>query len=202
MPEPPALQGDKITVLPSLATTEPAPIPIEGAAGTAPPGAIIEITQLDSTAPPVATTARVDGGFSVAIFPEGEHRVVAIVDEVRSTPFDFNIAGNRIVPSSRPSCFGVTPGLIVGARAGSATRFTFSNACASAVTVQNPRLRLGLTNFSFDARFNATIAQSANGTFSINVAAATPATEQDIVFVDVNIEGTPIRYPLGIYIAP
>src|SRR6188768_167918 len=64
VPEPPALQTDKITI-PAMIAVLGNSLTLQGAAGTAPARATILVTDLDATTASVATTAADDGSFAI-----------------------------------------------------------------------------------------------------------------------------------------
>jgi len=200
VPEPPALQTDKIGI-PAMIAVAGGTLTLQGAAGAAPPHATILVTDLDATTAAVATSAAEDGRFAITVPTNDgdEQRLVALVDGVRSRPFDFKSVANALVESPRPSCLTVTPGLLASVRANSKVSFKFENSCNGVVTLQAPRSRTGDAAVSFDTQFTASIASGASASFVVNVAASAAPTLDEVVFIDVAVEGQTIRYPLGVY---
>lgn len=198
VPEPPALQADKLFAPVSVAS--PGRATLAGSAGAAPPRSVIEIIALDSPEPPTATTAAQDGSFSVSVLP-GELRAVAIVDGRRSSPLDFSLTGGVAVPSARLDCLRVAPALLQSAARGSATRFTMTNGCPSPVSLSNARTRTLSPVFVYDAALDTTLAVNASASISVSVAANANLTDQELLFVDVGYEGSVVRYPLGVYVS-
>lgn len=199
VPEPPALQGDKLTV-PSTLLTSDQPIPLSAAAGAAPPGAVVEFTDLDTTDLPVATTAAQDGSFTIPILPTGEQRAVVIVGAQRSKPFDFRLGAGRVTPSQRPACLSINPALVTSVARGETARFTFANSCTGAVSLANLRTRRMLAGFNAQLAPNPDIASGASADVLVAVNASVAATDEEVAFVDVAVEGQTIRYALSVYV--
>jgi hypothetical protein len=200
VPEPPALQADKLIAPTSVASITSTAIEITAEAGAASPGALVEFTNLDTTDLPVVTTVRADGSFSVRILPVGELRAVVIAGARRSKPLDFSFVGPAIVTTERPACLVVTPGLVTGARAGTTTRFTFTNSCSGPVTLSNVRTRLNPSQLTPELAASPSIAAGSSADISIALTANVAPTEDDVVFVDAAVEGVTVRYPLSVYV--
>jgi hypothetical protein len=200
VPEPPALQADKLIAPTSVASINNTAIEITAAKGAATPGALVEFTNLDTTDLPVVTTVRADGSFSVRILPVGELRAVVIAGAWRSKPLDFSFVGPAIVTTERPACLVVTPGLVTGARAGTTTRFTFTNSCSGPVILSNVRTRLSPSQLTPELAASPSIAAGSSADISIALTANVAPTEDEVVFVDAAVEGETVRYPLSVYV--
>lgn len=199
VPEPPALQADKLFVPVSVAS--PYGASLDGSPGAAPARALVEVTALDSTEPPVATTAAEDGSFSVSVLPAGELRAVAIVLGRRSQPLDFSVVANQVAKTPRPDCLRVAPALLTSAPRGGTARFTITNACTAPVTLGNARTRTASPNFAYDSAFKATMPVNGSATISVTVAPSAALTDQEVLFIDADVDGTLFRYPLGVYVS-
>lgn len=207
MPEPPALDPKRVG-LPEVTTTL-APIvtiPVVGTKGAAPANAIVRLTNLDSTATPIATTANADGAFSLSISGTfgDELRLQAVLDDQRSAPIDFVFRDGTpptLTASLRYDCVTLSPGFELAFDGPEARSLTLRNDCAETVRISNPRSRLGLTAFTLITALPLDLAPGAEVALDVNSSAAAGSAEEDALFLDLTRGGGVLRYPVTL-VAP
>lgn len=201
LPEPPAIDGSRIAVGSSITPVSvPADIEIVGERASASPGALLRVTNLDTTDDPVTTTVTDDGRFSVvvSVAPGDELRFEAFRAEYRSDPVDL-VSGDALSPAPRHDCIVLTPGYIVEFDGSTAESLFIDNQCDSPAVLQDPRFRLDLPDFALTtAGLPVTIepGRSTSLRFSFDPQAA--GAREDIFFTDIEVNGEVLRYPIGL----
>ncbi len=202
MPEPPSIDvsrvgsGEEVYPL-----TGPAPLHLVGDVGAAPPHATVRVLNLDDMREAVATTADVDGRFSLEIIATAgdELRFEARTSGGFAEPVDAQVKDDLsgVIPSQRPECFVLETGDALEVTAGATAAVRFRNECAGEVTLDDVRLRLDTAGFSFDATTPLNVAPGASATVDVGLTpGAMPA--QDVLFLDVVIDGMAERYPVSL----
>jgi hypothetical protein len=206
MPEPPAaLDGSKVGlgVEPISIFSDPRPVSVVGQAGAAPAGARVRALDLDSDRPEVSGLARDDGSFelSVTVSDGDELRLHAFDGDVRSSPLDLIVGPPAgLQPSPRHDCLELTPGFELGLGSGAATQsFTFRNACMETAILDTPRFRLGMSEVELLTPLPLELAPGATEALELVVPAGAPLVGEDVLFIDVDVAGRRLRYPLGLY---
>jgi hypothetical protein len=199
LPEPPSLVPSGIAMPPVMSLAGGA-LTLEGAPGTATPGAVIEVTDLDGTSPVVATSVKQDGSFSLTFSGKtgDEVRLVAAQHGLHSPPVDMLVTQSELTPSPRHECVTVKPLELRFTAAGSQS-FTFENHCSGGVELANLRARLGSPDFSFDKPGAATLEPGHSTTLAVAYAPRIVPPIEDVLFVDVSAAGQTLRYPLGLF---
>jgi hypothetical protein len=175
-------------------------VPLTGAAGAAPPGAIVRVTNLEDTSRPVATTAGGDGSFviTVGVALADELRFEVLTADGRSQPTDLRFELDSLVPVTRFECLRVTPGLLVAADR--TPQVTVSNNCEATASLSALRWRLPVEELSATSQFPAEVAPGE--TISIQLAAVRSAAGlENILFFDATVSGTTARYAITVVAA-
>ncbi len=200
LPEPPAIDGSRIGSGPSLAPASlPAEIEITGDRASASPGATLRVTNLDTTDEPVTTTVTDDGRFSVlvSVSPGDELRFEAFRGELRSEPVDRIIDG-ELTPAPRHDCIALTPGYVVEFDGSTAESLFIDNQCDAPAVVQDPRFRLGLPDFALTTALPVTIEPGRSASLRFSYDPQSSETPEDVFFVDIDVNGEALRYPIGL----
>lgn len=200
LPEPPSLDATKISAPGVMTALNPTPLDIRGSAGAAPSRATLRATNLDSTAPPVTTTADDQGAFLLTILVSSgnELRLQAIVGAARSAPLDFTYT-QALAPSVRETCVTVSPGFELSFGAPGASRLTLANGCSGAITLSDPRLRLGLPDFQLRTALPLDVVSGASAGLDVAFQRADASEREDVLFVTLTVGGQTRRYPFTLF---
>jgi hypothetical protein len=170
-----------------------------------PSGAAVRVTNLDDTSPVVAGSENGKGGFEVALLvTDGQElRFEWLNGADRSEPADAIISRpDPIMPAfslteaPRFDCLTLTPGYVLDF--GTATQATFSlkNGCKSAVTLANPRTRLALADFAVSGQLPPEVGSGKSASVSVAFTRGPAGLREDVLFIDVTLADTTIRYPV------
>jgi hypothetical protein len=167
---------------------------IEGAPGSAPPGATVHVVRLSGTETPALALAREDGGYSMTITAEmGEElRLSFRSGESRSAPVDGVVpttGPGPLTPVRREPCVTVDPPLELGlddAEIGGESIGTIvvTNGCDGPITIAT-RLRAPSIALTAGAPIEATIAAGGSTSFDVTLAPSAAGMFEEIVFADV-----------------
>ncbi|HKO91037.1 MAG TPA: hypothetical protein VJU61_07795 [Polyangiaceae bacterium] len=207
MPEPPSLDGGSIGVAPvSIAVlSEPRLLPIEGQAGAATPGALVQVINLETRDAAVSTTAASDGSFllSVPVRSGDELRLQAQTEGARSEPIDLLYRSVELVetlePSPRHDCVVLEPGFELHFSGSVQRGLRVRNACSGPIELANPRFRLAAADFGLDTALPRTLTPGSDALLELTLRNATPPAREDVLFVDISLAGQVLRYPIGLY---
>jgi hypothetical protein len=202
MPEPPSLDGGRIALAPGVVPlSEPHPVAIEGAPGAATPGALVRALDLDDTGPAVTAQAGADGAFTLTLYASDgdELRLQAVSAGVRSEPVDLlHPDGGSLTPSPRHACVALAPGLELPFSA-ELVELRIENQCSESITLDNPRLRLDNGEFELATALPLSVPAGGEATLAVRRLLAPPPAREDVLFVDVDLGGLVIRYPIGLF---
>jgi hypothetical protein len=179
-----------------------------GESGAVPPKATVRVTNLDSTAGAVATTADAQGAFLLTVSAESgdELRFQAVLDGQRSAPVDLiytltDSALRELSPSPRHACVSLSPGFELSFDTPGAESLLFSNACSQPLTLSNPRQRLGLEDFVLVTPLPLVVDDAASATADVEFSPTAAAEREDVLFLDLAAGDSVFRYPITL-IAP
>ena len=211
MPEPPAATAFDLSGI-SGATTSTAKQPldtrvlvIESATGNVPQGATVRVTNLDTMDAVVAGIGNPNGGFEVdLIVTDGQElRFEWVSDAERSAPADAiitrrdpNAQNFSASPAPRFDCLKLSPGFVLDLAGTTHATLGIENGCTSAVQLANPRSRLTLTDFALPGALPASVGVGESAQISVDFTRTTPGIREDVLFIDVTLAGTTIRYPV------
>lgn len=167
---------------------------LAGTADAAHPNAELWIWDLETTAPPIVAATDLEGRFEVDVpVPAGELRMQTRNAEGRSDPTDLIAGPEGSVPAPRDDCFRVTRALRFDGR--SAELLIVNHTCPEEVSLLDLRLRAGA---AFDIERPTELLMPPGAQTMIRIDA--PGTEpvEDILFLTMDIRGSPIRYPVTI----
>lgn len=212
MPEPPAATAFDLDGIADVGVVSSAKQPldtrvlvIEAATGNVPQGASVLVTNLDTMDAVVAGIGTANGGFEVAlIVTDGQElRFEWVSDTERSAPADAiitrddpNLPNFELALAPRFDCLELSPGFVLDFDGTTHATLGLENACTGAVQLANPRSRLGLTDFALPATVPATLPAGESTEISVDFTRTTPGIREDVLFVDVTLAGTTIRYPI------
>jgi hypothetical protein len=206
MPEPPALLDASklgLGLEPISILSDPRPVSIVGQAGAVPPGARVRVLDLDSDRPAVSSLAADDGSFelSLAVSDGDELRLHGFEAEVRSRPLDLIFSPPAgLEASPRHECLELAPGFELGFGAGvGAQIITFRNGCTAPALLDTPRFRLGTSDVELLTPLPLELAPGEARALELVVPANAPLLGEDVLFIDVDVSGRRLRYPLGVY---
>lgn len=204
LPEPPALNPDKIVPQTGIATPAmwPALFLFVGEGGAAPPRATVSVTNLDDQRPSFAANSNDLGAFSlqVVVSPGDELRFEAILEnQQRSAPLDFVFGTSSLTPSERFGCVTLQPGLGLPFAAAGPQRFVLVNDCPTSITVQSASERLSLADFTLTTTLPLAIPAGDSATLSVEFAPSSTPPQQDVLFLVLDDGSRALRYPITLY---
>lgn len=211
MPEPPSfLRGGQVSPSPAEVTVM-APSTIKnadfvGAPGSAPAGAIVYLTNLDSQNQVVASNVQADGSFTIgATIQSGDElRFIVVNGGKRSTPFDARYESTpeaTLTPSVRLECLSIEPGptLDFKALSMSTLELFISNFCGVPVVLENARLRVNLPDYLVDGNSLPTVAIGSSAVVSIKFSPKQAGLREDVLFFDAVLGATRVRYAVSLF---
>lgn len=212
LPEPPGLDLDRIG--PAAAPTEyrpdvyPIPIHMAGEPGSAPAGALIQVTNLELPDPPSVATVAANGSFAVSLMGGSgdELRFQLVVDGQRGAPLDaFYVdpstpgAQNYLTPSMRHDCLSLSPGFEVTFENMGVAGLVLDNGCDGGVTIGNARSRSGASTSRVSNPLPVVLAAGETASLSLEFAGSAFQSSEDTLFVDATLGGRAIRYPITLF---
>lgn len=201
LPEPPAIDGSRIGFGHSIAPASvPADIELTGDRASASPGATLRVTNLDTTDEPVTTTVADNGSFTilVSVSPGDELRFEAFRGDYRSEPVDL-VIDSELTPAPRHDCIALTPGYVLEFDGSTAESLFIDNQCDAAAVIQDPRFRLDLPDFALTtAALPVTVEPGRSTSLRFNFAPQAAGPREDVFFVDIDVNGEVLRYPIGL----
>jgi len=102
----------------------------------------------------------------------------------------------QLETSARFDCLQLTPGFVLDL--GQAARATLSvkNGCGQAVSLANPRTRLGVADFALSTTLPIDVAAGDSRQLSVDFTRGAQGLREDVLFVDVTQAATTLRYPI------
>ncbi len=208
MPEPPAaafdLSGVGKGALPATAPATSASY-ITAAPGTVPAGSTVRITNLDQTTVVFAVTAAPDGSFlAVAVASAGEElRFEWTKDGQHSEPADGVVLAAeplaqtiQVQAAPRFDCLKLAPGYALDFSTLASQTLQLQNDCDEAISLQNPRARLSLPDFSLETALPPELAAGEAAELGFTFTREADGLREDVWFVDATQGGQTIRYPI------
>lgn len=142
----------------------------------------------------------------VSVIDGEELRFEAVTGELRSQPadaifvLDDALSGAfHLAPAERFACLKLEPGYRLDITGAPRATLSLENGCASPLTLDNARSRLALPDFTLDAALPVEVAAAASTELTIDFAAAAAGVREDVLFIDVTLEGTTLRYPVTLW---
>lgn len=198
MPEPPALTPALVNRYEGVSPAS-SEIVIQGAPGAVTANASLRLTNLDSTLPVRVGRAAADGSFLISVTIEvgQELRVQPLAGAVRGTPADYLVGSTSLEPSPRHACVELEPS--VGFAGPGAQAVRVRNGCSDPITLGMPRQRLELPAFALRTVLPIVVEPGATLALEVAFDAAASADTEDALFVDVEVAGRTIRYPVTLH---
>lgn len=170
-----------------------------------PANSTVRVTNLDRMDATVAADVpqSQDANLIISVIDGEELRFEAITPELRSQPadaifvLDDALSGAfHLAPSERFACLKLEPGYRLDV--GDAIQVTLSleNDCESAITLGNARSRLALPDFVLESALPLEVAAAASAELTVNFTRAAAGVREDVLFIDVTLDGATIRYPI------
>ena len=172
--------------------------------GRLPAHSTVRVTNLDRVDPAVAVDVPEGRGADLIVsVTDGEElRFEALSGELRSQPadavfvLDDAISGRfHLAPVERFACLKLEPGYRLDLDGASQATLSLENGCTSPLTFDNARSRLALPDFTLANALPIEVAAAASTELTIDFTPAGPGAREDVLFVDVTLDGTTIRYP-------
>lgn len=208
MPEPPTVFDLSGFTDPTVAAKTPLDnrvLVIQTGRGNVPEGATVRVTNLDTTDAVVAGPGTPQGGFEVdLIVTDGQElRFEWVNGTEHSAPADALISRPdplgeyfRVTPAPRFDCLKLTPGFALDFNDTAHATLGIENACNDPVQLSNPRSRLTLGDFALPATVSADVAAGESTEIAVDFTRSTAGLREDVLFIDVTLAGTTIRYPI------
>ena len=202
MPEPPTLNLSSVGPPELVSAPEGDSRHIAGKRGTAPPGAVLRVTNLDQQNPPSVVNVRPDGSFDVIIgVSSGEElRFDWALGGEQGAPQDARVIDDatsfHLEPAARFACVKLMPGSSLDFAAGATQRFIVRNDCSSTVSLSAPRTRLGSPDFALNTALPLTVPSAESASLDLSFTRAQSGAREDTLFIDLANDGTTIRYPI------
>jgi hypothetical protein len=199
VPEPPALDASRIgTGIGPL--TDDGRIEVVGVPGATRGEAAVRATNLDSAAAPVESQAARDGSFSLEIeLGNGEElRLQAFSETGRGAPLDWLLTEAWLELSPRHVCLDVGALELRFDASGSAS-LELRNACSENVSVEAPRWRVGLPDFSVPEAFPLVIGPDQSDRLVVDFERQAPGEREDVLLVDIAVEGRTLRHAINVF---
>ena len=208
MPEPPSMDLSKVGPRNAIDTAgiETTVIPLAGQPGTAPPGSLVRVTPLDNDLSFSTASVDEEGGFSEILVnstPGSELRFQVVEDGQRSEPQDaFYLtgpAGYYLSPSLRHACVRLAPGFEVTFVDMPLATLSVHNGCGAPVTLSNARSRTGNPGSRLSTPLPLVVQAGDDAQLSLEYQGSAFGASEDILFVDVTLEGRTFRYPITLF---
>jgi hypothetical protein len=164
----------------------------------------VRVTNLDRSDPTVAVDVPEGRGADLIVsVTDGEElRFEAVTGELRSEPadaifvLDDPVSGTfHLAPAQRFACLKLEPGYRLELTGATRATLSLENGCARPITLDNARSRLALPDFTLDAALPIEVPAAASTELTIELAATAPGVREDVLFVDVTLDDTTLRYP-------
>jgi len=213
MPEPPAavafdISGAGKDAYPAKQPEDTRVLVISAATGNVPDGASVRVTNLDTIDPVVAGVGNTQGGFEVDLIVTGgqELRFEWVNGAERSAPADAIVS--RASPTAqlyelnlapRFECLQLSPGFVLDFGAQAQATLGVENACDEAIELSNPRTRLALADFGLPAELAQALPAGESRQLTVNFARAAAGLREDVLFIDITLAATTIRYPITLH---
>lgn len=209
MPEPPAaafdlngINRDPMPATVDLAETDAAYV--LGGQGTVPGDATVRITNLDQTYEVFATTASASGSFKAVVFARSgdELRFEWVKDGQHSEPADAFVQVDPdlklvfVEASPRFDCVELTPGYALDFSSDTSRTLSVKNACSEPISLENPRQRLGITDFALDRTLPLDLQPSATAELGFGFTRGATGPREDVWLVNVTRGAETLRYPI------
>lgn len=209
MPEPPSFDLKEVNKEGAeVAVNQPADPDVHvmvGARGAVPKGAIVRVTNLDQMEEVSAVNADDQGGFEayVRVFDGEELRFEWTDGERRSTPGDAIFVWPdpasstfRLDESPRFDCLRLEPGLVLDFAADGEAALTLHNDCSEAISLDNARSRLMLTDFSLPDTLPLDISAGDSAELVVGFTRGAAGLREDVFLIDTTLGTDTIRYPI------
>lgn len=208
MPEPPTvfdLTGFEDPTVTAKQPLDDRVLVIQTGRGNVPIGATVRVTNLDTTDAVVAGPGTPEGGFEVdLIVSDGQElRFEWVNGTEHSAPADAIISRSnplgqdfRLALAPRFACLKLSPGFALDFSGTTHATLGIENGCTDAVQLNNPRSRLTLADFALPATVPADIPAGESTEIAVDFTRGAPGLREDVLFIDVTLAGTTIRYPI------
>lgn len=166
----------------------------------------VRILNLDDTEPVVIAPTDAEGGarFAFTGSDGDEIRMQIATDTRRYPPADYVLGSsgskNTLLRIDRPTCLGFEPGLEIDFDT-SLAQLSIYNDCADALSLAEPRLRVGTLGNDFEVVTLMPV--EIGGGLSAGIEIRMPQTasrpSEDVLFLDADVGSEHLRYAIGLY---
>lgn len=201
MPEPPALNPALVTRYEGVGPAS-SDISIDGAPGAVTANASLRLTNLDGELPARVGRAAADGSFLIPVTIEvgQELRIQPLAGPARGTPADYVVGVESLEPSPRHSCVELEPS--VGFAGPGREAVQIRNSCSDPVVLAAARQRLALPEFGLATPLPLAVEPGAARELEVAFSPARSGDVEETLFIDVDVAGRTIRYPITLYLEP
>lgn len=209
MPEPPTVFDLESVGQPEITLVatpdEPDAKTIRVFENTLPAHTTVRVSNLDRTGATVAADVPAGDGADLIIpVTDGEElRFEALLGDQRSQPADAifvlddaQSGAFHLAPSERFLCLELDPGYALDIAGAATATLSLKNGCDGPVTLDNPRSRLAVADFTLESELPLDIAAGASAELSVHFTPTTAGFREDVLFVDITLDGATIRYPI------
>jgi hypothetical protein len=102
----------------------------------------------------------------------------------------------QLTPAPRFACLTLSPGFTLDFNEATHATLGIENACDESVQLSNPRSRLALADFALPATVPAEVPTGESRVVAVDFTRGTAGLREDVLFIDVTLAGTTIRYPI------
>jgi hypothetical protein len=169
----------------------------------------VRILNLDDTDPVIIAPTDSEGGAQFA-FTGSDGDVIRMqiaTDTRRYEPADYVLGStggkSTLVRIDRPTCLGFEPGLEIDFDA-SLVQLSVYNDCSDALTLAEPRLRVGTlgTDFELVTLMPVEIGGGLSAGIEIRMTETAARPSEDVLFLDADVGSEQLRYAIGLYALP
>lgn len=185
-------------------------IAITGEPGAGPAGHMLRVTNLDGDGAPVDVAIGADGSFSLEIAggQGDELRFHTRFGRTRAEPSDIVWSAAEVADPERVACLTLVPlqqqdfGFAALGAAPTVQTLSLHNGCDASVTVTGARLRRTGSDFALGSSAPTLPADVAPGdglSWPLELVATSVGDREEIFFLELTYEGSPVRYPITLY---
>jgi hypothetical protein len=169
----------------------------------------VRILNLDATDPVITAPTDAEGGARFA-FTGSDGDVIRMqiaTDTRRYEPADYVLGSaggkNTLVRIDRPTCLAFEPGLEIDFDT-SLAQLSVYNDCAEALSLAEPRLRVGTlgTDFELVTLMPVEIGGGLSAGIEIRITQTASRPSEDVLFLDADVGSEQLRYAIGLYALP
>jgi hypothetical protein len=106
---------------------------------------------------------------------------------------------DTLEPSPRHECVTLDPGFELDFAGSSSRSLRVRNACSGPIVLADPRFRLDGADFALESVLPITLPAGSEGLLDLRLLSPTPPPREDLLLVDISLDGRVLRYPIGLF---